>query len=46
MLSAVEVPMLVRRPDGTWADLEVPGLIRLGGIGPVGFAEAAGRVLA
>lgn len=45
MLAAVERPMLVRRPDGTWADLRIPRLRRLPGIGPAGFVEAAEIVL-
>jgi mannosyl-3-phosphoglycerate phosphatase len=41
MLEAVNVPMLVQQADGTWADLELPGLVRLKGIGPYGWPHAA-----
>jgi mannosyl-3-phosphoglycerate phosphatase family protein len=46
MLSAVDVPMLVQRPGGTWADLGIPGLVLLPGAGPVGWAAGADRILA
>lgn len=45
MLAAVDVPMLVRLPDGLWADLVLPGVIRLEGVGPHGWAQAAQRIL-
>lgn len=45
MLRVVDVPMLVARPDGSWADLQVDGLIRLSGVGPRGWCEAVDRVL-
>jgi mannosyl-3-phosphoglycerate phosphatase family protein len=41
MLEAVDVPMLVQQADGTWADLDLPGLMRLKGIGPEGWPRAA-----
>jgi predicted mannosyl-3-phosphoglycerate phosphatase (HAD superfamily) len=46
MLAAVDVPFLVQRPDGSWADLAVDGLERLPGIGPIGWCAGADRVLA
>jgi mannosyl-3-phosphoglycerate phosphatase len=46
MLAAVDVPMLVQRPGGEWADLDLGGLIRLRGIGPEGWVLGAHRVLA
>jgi mannosyl-3-phosphoglycerate phosphatase family protein len=45
MLTAVDVPLLVRRHDGDWADLPVEGLQRLDGIGPDGWMLAADAVL-
>jgi mannosyl-3-phosphoglycerate phosphatase family protein len=45
MLAAVDHPHQVRRPDGTWAALNVPGVARLDGIGPVGFAQLAELML-
>ena len=46
MLAAVDVPMLVQRPDETWADLDLGGLVRIEGVGPRGWCSAADRVLA
>lgn len=41
MLAAVDVPMLVQQSDGSWADLDLPNLIKLTGIGPEGWPGAA-----
>lgn len=46
MLAAVDVPFLVQRPDGSWADLAVDGLERLPGIGPAGWCHGADLILA
>ena len=46
LLAAVEHPFLVRRPDGSWADISIPRLRRLTGIGAAGFAETARLILA
>jgi mannosyl-3-phosphoglycerate phosphatase family protein len=46
MLASVDHPMLVQGPDGSWADIELPGLIRLPAPGPAGWVLAATRVLA
>jgi mannosyl-3-phosphoglycerate phosphatase family protein len=46
MLAAVDVPFLVQRPDGTWADLEIDGLKLLSGIGPDGWCRGADIILA
>lgn len=45
MLAVVDFPFLVQRPDGTWADMDVPGLTRIAGIGPVGFTAAVAQLL-
>ena len=45
MLAAVDVPYLVQRPDGSWADLPVPAIERLDGIGPQGWCRGAERIL-
>jgi mannosyl-3-phosphoglycerate phosphatase len=45
LLEAVEVPMLVARPGGGWAEIDVPDLVRLPGVGPEGWVEAAAVVL-
>lgn len=46
MLRSVDRAFLVQRPDGTWTDVEVPGLVRVEGIGPVGWDRAIRRALA
>jgi mannosyl-3-phosphoglycerate phosphatase family protein len=38
LLAAVDHPMLVRAGHGGWADLDLPGLVRLDGVGPAGWA--------
>lgn len=46
MLAAVDVPLLVQRPRGVWADLTVEGLERLPGVGPHGWRLMAEHILA
>jgi mannosyl-3-phosphoglycerate phosphatase family protein len=46
MLAAVDIAMLVQRPDGTWADLDVENVTRLDGVGPSGWIRAADIILA
>jgi mannosyl-3-phosphoglycerate phosphatase len=41
MLAAVDRPFLVARPDGTYHDVDVAGLIRVPLPGPAGFNRAA-----
>jgi mannosyl-3-phosphoglycerate phosphatase len=38
LLAVVDHPMLVRAGHGGWADIELPGLVRLDGVGPAGWA--------
>lgn len=45
MLRAVDHPMQVRAHDGTWAELEVPGIVRVDGVGPDGWVLAAESIL-
>ena len=45
MLEAVDIPMLVQQADGSWADLDLKGMVRLKGIGPHGWPGAADVVL-
>jgi len=37
LLSVVDKPMLVRKSDSTWENINHPDLIRIDGIGPVGW---------
>ncbi len=46
MLRAVDRAFLVERPGGGWAELRVAGIERVRGVGPVGWARAAERILA
>ncbi len=46
MLQAVERPVLVARPDGTHAPLDLPGLIKQPQAGPAGFNQAVLDALA
>ena len=41
ILQEVDVPMLVQQADGSWADIELPGLKQLNGQGPLGWPHAA-----
>jgi mannosyl-3-phosphoglycerate phosphatase len=41
MLSAVDIPVLVQKPGGTWEEIDVPRLHRVEGVGPEGWARAA-----
>lgn len=45
MLKAVDLPFLVQRFDGTWATMDVPGMIRINAIGPAGFSAAVSMLL-
>ena len=39
MLRAVDIPAIVKNPDGTWAELRVENLYRANAIGPKGWVE-------
>ncbi|MDO8366081.1 MAG: HAD-IIB family hydrolase [Saprospiraceae bacterium] len=45
MLEVVDLPFLVQKPDHTWADLDLPDLIKLEGVGPEGFSAAVRMLL-
>lgn len=45
MLAAVDVAMQVQLPDGAWAEIPLPSIVRLAGIGPAGWAVGARRVI-
>ncbi len=44
MLAEMDVACQVARPDGTWIDMQLPG-IRQFGVGPVGWSEAVADIL-
>lgn len=39
MLAAVDLPYLVQKPSGAWAEMDVPRLVRVEGVGPAGFCK-------
>lgn len=45
MLAAVDHAFLVQKYDGTWTDMDIPGVHLVPGIGPAGFSEAVTRLL-
>lgn len=45
MLQAVDKPFLVQRPDGSWSDLNAPGLTRVDGVGPQGWVQVVSTFL-
>jgi len=40
LLSVVDIPILVQKPEGQWEEMELPMLRRVEGIGPVGWRQA------
>lgn len=46
MLGVVSRAYLVQRPGGRWESLHLPGLVRVAGVGPVGFSLATELELA
>lgn len=40
MLQVVDIPFLVQRPDKSWADMDIPEVIRIKSVGPAGFSAA------
>lgn len=45
MLRMVDNPVLVRNPDGNWADINIEGLYRTKEIGPRGWCEAINKII-
>ena len=46
MLRVVDIPVLVRRADGTYdPGIDLPGLVRAPGVGPEGWREAVLAIL-
>ena len=40
MLKTVDIPMLVQKEGRRWEDMELPGLVRVKGVGPQGWRGA------
>ncbi len=45
MLEVVDLPFLVQRPDQSWSELKISNLIKIEGIGPMGFSSAVDLML-
>lgn len=45
MLSVVDIPVLIPRPDGSFPDFSLPGLVKAEFPGCRGWAETVGRIL-
>ena len=39
LLETVDIPFLIRRPDDSWLETEIPGLTKSNKIGPAGWSE-------
>lgn len=44
MLTAVDLPYLVKKPSGAWAGMDVPRLVRVEGAGPAGFCQVIAKL--
>ena len=45
MLAAADLAFLVQRPDGSWSDMQIPGLNLVEGVGPEGFSRTVLRLM-
>jgi mannosyl-3-phosphoglycerate phosphatase len=45
MLAKVDQPVLVQKPDGVWADIDLPNIYKAEGIGPQGWVKAVAGLL-
>lgn len=45
LLRAVDLPVLVQKPDGSWEELAIPGLKLVEGIGPRGWRRAVEELI-
>jgi len=45
MLLAVDIPVLVQKPEGDWEEMDIPNLRRAEGIGPEGWARAVEEII-
>ena len=44
MLLAVDIPVLVQKPEGVWEEMDIPNLSRVEGVGPEGWARAVEEI--
>lgn len=45
MLKSTDVAMLVQKYDGTWADVDIPDVVKVEGIGPAGWESAFAKIM-
>ncbi len=45
MLLSVDIPILVQKPGSIWAEMDIPHLRRVEGIGPEGWAKAIKEII-
>ena len=45
MLKVVDIPILVKNPDNTWANLKIKNLRKIDGIGPEGWKKAVEEIV-
>jgi mannosyl-3-phosphoglycerate phosphatase family protein len=45
MLRVVDIPVLVKNPDGNWANIDIDGLYRTEEIGPRGWCESINKII-
>src|SRR4030043_458531 len=45
MLLAVDIPVLVQKPEGVWEEMDIPNLGRVEGVGPEGWARAVEEIM-
>lgn len=45
MLLAVDIPVLVQKPEGGWEEMDIPNLRRVEGVGPEGWARAVEEII-
>ena len=45
MLRSVDVPVIVKNPDGNWADLKIEKIYKANGVGPKGWVEVVRKMV-
>ncbi len=45
MLRCVDIPILVQKYDGSWAETDISNIIRVEGIGPAGWQNAFAKIM-
>ena len=45
LLAVVDIPILVQKPEGWWEEMDLPGLRRVEGVGPLGWRQAINELV-